>query len=56
MKIFIFGNIYIGNIYNKRRFTQVESSAFASDNEILRAPEGYDNQKKEKTLRIIEIS
>ena len=34
---------------------QYENSALALDNEILRALQNCDNQKKEKILKIIEI-
>jgi len=34
---------------------QIENSALALDNEILRALRGRDNEKKEKFLRIAEI-
>ena len=34
---------------------QYENSALALDNEIMRALTGFDNERKEKILKIIEI-
>ena len=45
----------IANVLDYLLSEQYENSALSLDNEIMRALTGFDNERKEKILKIIEI-